>query len=526
MNLVKFLKDLHAKGAIVNLDGEKLKIEAIPGILNLTEIEQLKEHKSDIIELFYKFGIESSCDFEYLSYSQNTLWLIEKIEPAPGRYNISTKLSVNGNIDIFVLKRCIKECIDRHQILRTVYLQDADGYPVQVVRTTTEIEFIHHDLNEISGDTRLKRIDEIFSLENSNPFDLSNDLMLRATYITLDNSSGILVLTMHHIACDGWSSEILSRELAALYSAFGSGNRSPFPELRLQYMDYASWQNNILKGDKFDNLLNFWRVELEGIPDVHNLPTDRPRKVFPSYCGSVFTQTISGDTLSEIRNFAKENKVTLFMLLHAIFSILISRYSGEKDIVIGSPIANRENKDVSNLIGFFVNTLVLRLEVQAASTVRDLLEKSKEKLLNAYDHQDLPFEKLVEELQVLRSSSYTPIFQIMLSVQEKNSLNLDLGDIKLEPILANSEVAKFELLLDVLESENELEINWSYSTDLFDKSTIVRMANHLDGILSQIQSIVDDTISSIDLLTNKEKYLAIYEWNSSEPASVAGKLFT
>jgi hypothetical protein len=312
-------------------------------------------------------------------------------------------------------------------------------------------------------------------------FDLSRDLMLRAQLIKMAVDEHILLVTMHHIASDGWSMSILINEFSALYRAYVQGQADPLPPLAIQYADYAHWQRNWLQGEVLDQQLGYWIKQLAGLPVVHSLPLDHPRPPMQSFAGEVYGSRIDAATSKILHNLCQSQGATLFMGLHAVFSVLLSRYSHETDIVIGSPIANREQAEVANLIGFFVNTLVLRSDLSENPSFTELLNQSKGMLLDAYGHQQVPFEQIVERLQPERSLSHSPLFQVMLVLQNNEEGLLELPGLTVSPLMqGGAGVAKYDLSLNVTESAQGLRLGWEYNTALFEAGTIARMAGHFE----------------------------------------------
>ena len=372
------------------------------------------------------------------------------------------------------------------------------------------------DLSELDEDARQLKLSERITDESSRAFDLSSDLMLRAQSIKLSADEHVLLVTMHHIASDGWSMSILINEFSTLYSAYSQGKKSPLSALEIQYADYAHWQRNWLQGEVMDQQLGYWTSQLANLPLVHSLPLDHPRPSRQSFVGQTHYSQITSDLGQALNDACQSQGATLFMGLHAAFSVLLSRYSNETDIVIGSPIANREQAEVAGLIGFFVNTLVLRSDLSASPSFTSMLSQSKAMLLDAYGHQQVPFEQIVEHLQPERSLSHSPLFQVMLVLQNNEEGTLELPGLTLSPVSQSGvSVAKYDLTLNVKEHENGLQLGWEYNTDLFESDTVERMATHFELLLSSLLETPGESVFKAEMLSEQERHQLLVEWNDT-----------
>src|SRR5438045_617664 len=318
---------------------------------------------------------------------------------------------------------------------------------------------------------------------------------------------------MHHIVSDGWSIGVFVRELAALYEAYMAGRPSPLQELPIQYADFAAWQREWLQGDVLEEQLSYWRRQLANAPPLLELPTDRPRPPVQSYRGAHEALLLSESLSRSLKELSRQEGATLFMTLLAAYACLLHRYTNQEDILVGTPIANRNRSETESLIGFFVNTLVLRARFSERVTFRELLVQVREMALEAYAHQDLPFEKLVEELQPERSLSHSPVFQVMLDLQNEPMHDLELQGLHLTPLPFDSLMAKFDLVLTVGETDGRLSGQLEYNTDLFDAATIRRMAQHLKHLLEAAVSNPDEQVSRLRLLTDDERRQILFDWN-------------
>lgn len=516
MALADFLIDCSIKGIRVYLEGEKLKVKAAGEALEDDGWEYLKSKKNSIIALFNEYSIRSNYGLAYLSKQQERLWIVDQIEPNSFQYNLSTVLNFEGQLNLKALQRALSAVVERHQVLRTTYRLDKQNQPIQVIQDAAELALPLVDVSHLAGERLDREVRRLAEEEASEPFDLSADLMLRALLMKCSAQSHALVVTMHHIAADGWSGGVLKKELSALYSAFSQGLEDPLPALPIQYADYSHWQREWLQGEVLKEQLEYWVGQLKNLPTVHNLPLDRTRPSIPSYRGAVVNQRLSADIRQGLNDLAQSQGATMFMILNAAFACLLSRYSGERDIVIGSPIANREQAELAPLVGFFVNMLVLRSDLSEDPSFLDLLSQSKDRSFGAYANQQLPFEILVDELQPARSLGHNPLFQIMLVLQNNEQEELALRGLKLNRVEKPTTIANFDLTLEVTEKGPEgLDLGWEYATDLFDPATIERMAEHFEVLLRGIIANPEEKVSRLALLTDKEKQRLLLEWNDT-----------
>ncbi|BBN81237.1 hypothetical protein PA25_12220 [Pseudoalteromonas sp. A25] len=439
------------------------------------------------------------------SYAQQRLWLLDKIDGGSSHYNMSGTLSVTGLLNVEGVNWAFQTILMRHESLRTRFSLDVKEQLVQVIQAPRHLDIMLHDLTHIEDLEQHSYIKRIVTEEAKKEFDLAHDLMLRVQLLKLDSEEHIIQVTMHHIASDGWSMGILLNEFSALYSAFVRNQENPLKPLDIQYSDYAQWQRHWLKGDVLEEQLSYWADQLTDLPAVHSLPLDFPRPTTQQFSGASYFSNIPQKERLQLKALCQEQESTLFMGLMAVFSTLLARYSSETDIVIGSPIANREQAEVAGLIGFFVNTLVLRNDLSGNPSFRDLLVRSKATLLSAYEHQQVPFEQVVERLQPSRSFSYSPLFQVMLVLQNNEHGQLNLPNLTLSPVKQVGQVAQYDLTLNVKETEKGLELEWEYDTALFKASTISRMATHFHALLGALVREPDKNIFHANLLSASER---------------------
>ncbi|NLR24435.1 non-ribosomal peptide synthetase, partial [Pseudoalteromonas maricaloris] len=452
-----------------------------------------------------------------LSFAQQRLWLLDKIDGGSVHYNMPAALRLTGSLNSQALQQAFSTIVGRHESLRTCFVVGDDGEPVQVINTPETFEVPLTDLSVLPETVQQTQIDEAVAKEAAAAFELSRDLMLRARLLKVAEQEHILLVTMHHIASDGWSMGILVNEFSSLYTAYAKGQENPLAPLAIQYGDYAYWQRNWLQGAVLDEQLGYWEKQLAGLPVVHALPLDHARPAVQSFAGAFHITHINKSTYKALTGLCQAQGATLFMGLHAAFSVLLSRYSNEQDIVIGTPVANREQVEVAGLIGFFVNTLVLRSDLSGKPSFQALLEQSKNMLLDGYAHQQVPFEQIVERLQPERSLSHSPLFQVMLALQNNDDGQLSLPDLNLSIVEAREgESAKYDLTLNVVESEDGLGLGWGYNTDLFERDTIARMAEHFEVLLSALVQAPEQDVFSHELATAQEREQLLGRWNNTE----------
>ncbi|MCL5958374.1 MAG: amino acid adenylation domain-containing protein, partial [Chloroflexi bacterium] len=448
-----------------------------------------------------------------LSFAQQRLWFIDQMEPGSPFYNIPSGLRIEGPLDREALARSLDEVVRRHEALRTTF-SAVDGRASQVITPDLKLTIPLTDLRALPPAERETHAMRIATEEIQRPFDLGRGPLLRARLLRLDDEEYVAILTVHHIVSDGWSMGVLIRELAVLYEAFVHHRPSPLPELPIQYADFAYWQREWLQGESFESQLSYWKLQLAGAPHLLDLPTDRPRPAVQSYEGAT-QQFILPESLSRsLKALSQKEGATLFMILLAAFQTLLHRYSGQDDICVGSPIAGRNHAGVEDLIGFFINTLVLRTDLSGTPTFKQLLRRVREVALNAYAHQEVPFEAIVSALQPQRDLSVSPLFQVMFVLQNVPSPDLPTEDVTLSSLDMASPTSLFDLTLFMMEAPEGLVGNVEYRTDRFDASTIARLIGHFQTLLGGIVASPDQLISSLPLLTEAERRQLV-EWNDT-----------
>ncbi|HYO58031.1 amino acid adenylation domain-containing protein, partial [Archangium sp.] len=448
------------------------------------------------------------------SFAQQRLWFLEQLQPGGSTYNVPVAMHLLGRLDVAALERSLREVIRRHEVLRTTFASP-EGRVVQIISPEVRLELEVEDLEGLAAPEREAEARRRVREEAHRPFELSRGPMLRARVLRLAREEHVLLLVMHHIVTDAWSVSVLLRELGELYPAFEAGGVPALPALGLQYADYAVWQRQWLRGEVLEAQLSYWKKTLAGVPQALELPTDRPRPQVQTFRGSQVKVQLPLALSQEVRALSQREGTTLFMTLLAAFQVLLARYSGQRDIVVGTPIAGRNRQEVEGLIGFFVNTLALRADVRGSLSFKELLAQVRETCLGAYAHQELPFEQIVDALQLERDLSRTPLFQVQLFVLEDElARTMELGGLSLKPLEVELAAAKFDLVVGLQETGQGLLSAWQYNTDLFDGETVARMAGHFQKLLEGLVARPEQRLSELPLLTAEERHRLLVEWNS------------
>ncbi len=450
-----------------------------------------------------------------VSFAQQRLWFLSQLEPDNPSYNLPQILRLKGELNVDSLEQSINAIIARHESLRTTF-KEVDGEPVQIVSSVHEIKLGFADLKGLPESEREDEARRLAVVEVRRPFDLGRDYPLRAVLARIDDDEHWLLLTMHHIVSDGWSLGIFTRELSNIYDALVTNHEISLSELPIQYPDFAEWQREWLQGEVLEEHLDYWLKSLAGAPAMLKLPTDRPRPAQQSFNGASVSRKLSPLLSQSLVELSQRQGATLFMTTLAAFQTLLYRYTGQEDIVVGTPIAGRNREEIEDLIGFFVNTLALRTNVSGNPTFRELLGRVKEVALGAYAHQDLPFEKLVEELNPERDVSHSPVFQVMFGMQNMPRDTPALNGLSITRVPLPSVTAKFDLTLFVNETATGLSCWLEYNTDLFEETTISRMLGHFEHLLEMIVADPDRPILRLPLLTPAERAQFLTEQNATD----------
>jgi amino acid adenylation domain-containing protein len=438
-----------------------------------------------------------------LSFGQQRLWFLHQLDPASAFYTVATPMWLSGALDIPALERALRAVTERHDVLRTVFRAVA-GTPVQVVRPMAPFELPVGDLGPLPADEREARVVALATEEAQRPFDLGRGPVLRCRLLRLDEAEHILLLTMHHIVTDAWSLGVLSRELGAQYAAALDGRPDPLPPPPIQYADFARWQRGWMTGPVLEEQLAYWRRQLDGAPAL-DVPTDRPRPAVQAFHGAAEAADLEPELVGALEALGRSEGCTLFMTLLAAFQALLSRYTGQEDVTVGSPIANRTRPEVADLVGFFVNTLVLRGDLSGQPTFRELLRRVRETALGAYAHQDLPFEKLVEELHPARDLGRNPLFQVMFDYSEAGMLDLDLPGLSMQIVPLEIASAQFDLCLAVRPGDDGARLVLEYNTDLFEAPRARRLLEHYRAMLEAVLRDADRPVARAAILTEAER---------------------
>jgi amino acid adenylation domain-containing protein len=451
-------------------------------------------------------------DASPLSFAQRRLWFLEQLAPGPS-YNVARAYRVGGPLDRAALERSLSALAARHETLRTTF-EVRDGDPVQVVGPPGLMDVPVIDISGAPEEERRRATEAWLDGESRRPFDLSRGPLLRASLLRFGPTDHLLLLALHHIVTDGWSLSVMARELRTLYGEFTGTRQTPLPELPIQYADYAKWQQEWLEKEVLARQLPYWRERLAGLPAL-SLPGDYPRPVEPTFRGITHRSTLSTGLTIALKQLSRAEGATLYMALLAAFEVLLMRYSGQEDVAVGSPIASRTHSELEGLIGYFANTLVMRADLSGDPTFREVLHRVRETAIGAYAHQDVPFEKLVEELQPDRHATANPIFHVLF-VCNVSGEDLSLPGLDVSPVEVKTRVSRFDLEVQVQESNATLEALWIGAADLFESATVERMASHFERLLENIVRNRESRLSELEILPDAERRRVVEEWNRTE----------
>ena len=448
-----------------------------------------------------------------LSFAQQRLWFLDQLAPENPFYNIAAAVRLAGRLDLSALELSLNEVVKRHEALRTTF-PAIGGRAVQRIAPVLKLKMSVEDLRGLpEAEQQEQSIKLTYNIARQ-PFDLAQGPLLRATVVQLAEEENVMVLAMHHIVSDGWSMGVLIGEMAALYERFSRREPPHLDELPIQYADFAHWQRQYLSGDVLESQLSYWKRQLAGLSELA-LPTDRPRPPVETYRGKRYSFALSRELTDAIKAFSQREGVTLFMTLLTAFKILLYRYTGQEDIAVGTAIANRNRAEIESLIGFFVNTLVMRTDLSGEPGFRELLGRVREVAFGAYAHQDVPFERLVEELQPDRDINSNPLFQVMFVLQNAPMPALKVSGLTLDATKIDNGTSKFDVVFELTDRPEGLECSFEYNTDIFDADTMARMASHFQSLLESIVANPDAQIISLRLLTEAEKQRALIAWNDT-----------
>ncbi|TCP59053.1 amino acid adenylation domain-containing protein [Tumebacillus sp. BK434] len=450
-----------------------------------------------------------------LSYSQERIWVIEQMEPDAAAYNVPFVVSITGVLDYDLLSKSINEVVRRHEALRTSF-QETDGTPTLFIHDELDIPIEIFDIRHVPESERNEAAERLAREEAKRLFDLIHGPLVRVTAIQKADAEHLLMITLHHIISDGWSLGVMINEFSIVYASFQKGLPSPLPELPIQYSDFAYWQKQPEQQAALQQHFEYWKEQLGGERELLQLPTDRPRPSSQTYNGTTTVFSLSKTQSDALQKLSVESGTSLFMTLLAAFQTFLARYTGQSDILVGSPIANRNREELEGLVGVFINTLVHRSRIENGMTFRDLLEKVRRTTLDAFAHQDMPFEKLVEALEQDRNMAYSPLFQTMFILQNNTQRTLSMPGLTLQTEMLDSKTALFDITLSFFETESGLEGYWESNTDLFDQTTVDRMIRHFQTLLSGIVEHPDQLVHQLPLLPPEEQQLLLRDWNGTE----------
>ena len=450
-----------------------------------------------------------------LSFAQQRLWFLEQLQPNSALYNIPEASRLLGTLNQAALEQSLQEIIQRHEALRTNFIT-VDGQARQIIQTRTDWQVSVVDLQHLPANEQEIAVQQQAQQQALQPFDLATQPLIRARLLVLNEAEHILLVCMHHIVSDDWSMGVFVQELTAFYNAYAQGQPTTLPPLPIQYADFALWQRQWLQGDVLQSQLDYWQEHLKEAPALLALPTDRPRGAVQTFAGAHQKFELSPQLTERLTQLSQQQGATLFMTLLAVYDTLLYRYTGQSDILVGTPIANRNRSEIEGLIGFFANTLVMRTDLSANPSFCDLLGRVREVALGAYAHQDLPFEMLVEALQPERNLSHTPLFQVAFILQNAPKSEVEMTGLTISHLSTENITAKFDLTLAMGNTDAGLVGVWEYNTDLFDASTIERMAGHFVTLLEAIVANPQERISQLPLLTAVEQQQLLIDWNDTQ----------
>ena len=532
----ELLSELAQKKIVLYTEGEALKVNAPKGAMTAELAASIKQHKQELVRFLARAGEKEeviavvSRDQDIpVSFAQQRLWFLDQLEEDSATYNVPLINHISGNFNIEAMKAALSAIVRRHEVLRTSFQLKEQG-PVQIIHQNYELAIETSDLQELfsTGEDFFqlsedhpgrKRLMELVVEQAWTPFDLATGPIWRVNLYLLSPTALVLLVNMHHIVADAWSMEVVMNEFQILYKAFSNNEPDPLEPLPIQYADYAVWLRNWLKGERLQQQQEYWRKRLKGHPPLLELPTDHPRPAVQDFSGTMQLVSLPKELSDRLDAFSKQEGVTMFMTLMAAFNVLLARLSGQEDIAVGSPIANRERLEIERLVGYFSNTFVLRTHVPADTGFRNLLAEVSRYTREAYDHQDLPFEHLVDVLATERSLSYSPIFQAMFTLREithqPNTIDSEMVMRRIHP---GATTSKFDITLNLTQSSDGISGFFEYATPLFEAETIERWFNYYTTILEAVLAEPDRGIGSLDIMGETERNRVLFDHNKTETA--------
>lgn len=512
--LIALINHLDSLGVTIRYQDGRLVTRAEPGAITAEVSASIRDQREALIEFLSRRESQDAAavppiaattgDEHPLSYAQRRLWLVDRIGGAGASYNTPAVVMIEGELDCDAMQYVFTRIVERHRILRTRYMQ-RDGEPYCRVEPASAFELKHLRLEAGGSESATAALDRLIAEECACPFDLSAEFSLRVKLVNVGPHRHALIINLHHIATDGWSMEVLIRELSELYRAKLTDRYDPLPPLMVQYGDYAVWQLDWMQQGGLAGQLEYWKQRLADAPQLHCVPTDRPRPALQSYRGAVHADRLGASETRALQALCREQGATMFIALQLAFAIVLSRWSNEADIVFGTPIANRARPELEELIGFFANTLVLRNHIDGQRSFRAMLSDAVPAVARDYDHQNVPFDLIVEVLNPERSASYPPLVQIMFALQNNAGAGVTIPGLSFAPIRLPDSLAKFDLTLSVVEQAGELVTSWEYSTDLFDATTIQRMSLYYLCLLGEIGAQPDRPVAELQALDQAQR---------------------
>ncbi len=523
--LIDLLADLRAKGVTLSLEGESLKVAAPPGVLTPALKSELRDQKPALLtflraseasrpnhSLFPQIDRTSPLP---LSYGQQRLWFLEQLDQESTVYNIGMGLELSGPLNVAALERSFQEVIQRHETLRTCFLR-VNGIPQTKICEQVKWSLNIIDARHLSAHDARPQLVRLASSLVQQHLDLTHAPLFRAHLLELGAEHNILVFVLHHIIFDGWSIGILGREVSELYRAYSSNSKPELPQLLWQYVDYASWQRKWLEAGELDRQLSYWKTQLSGAPPVTSFPADGRRPQSDLFRGSRSRLTVPRELTASLEAMSQRHTVTLFMVLLAAFKVLLSRYTSQEDIVVGSPSAGRTRTELYQMMGFFVNNLVLRTDLSGDPSFSEALARVRAVTRGAYDHQDVPFDQLVHALRPERAPDHSPLFQTMFIFQNFPLEPLQLAGMEAKQIDLDVDTARYDLTIEAFPRDGELHIYFDYNNDLYEEATITRLQKHYLAVLSAVASDAEQKISEIPLLSSSEREDVLFTRNNTE----------
>ena len=520
----QLLDELSARDIRLSLDGEKLKVNAPAGALDSSLKARLADAKSEILATLQRASASRgglrrvSRDAPLpISYAQQRLWFLDRMQPGNSHYNISFPLRMTGLVDVDALVRAIDAVPLRHEALRT-RIRDLDGNPYADLMESIDSVVQHADVSHLPAEERVATAHRLALAHGVAPFDLATGPLMSCLLVRLAPDDHVLALCMHHVASDGWSLSVAAREISANYDAIVRGSVAPLPPLELQYVDFAAWQREQMNSGLLVKQLAYWKRELAGAPVLLELPADRPRPVIQTYRGTRRKFRVEPDQLVSLKTFSRAHDATLYMTMLAAWQVLLHRYSGQDDIVVGSPLANRDDPALEPVIGCFVNNVVMRGRLGGNPTFRELLHQTSQVVLGSFDNREVPFDRVVEAIRPERSTSHSPIFQAMFTLHSFPIEPAQLDGLRIELIELYEDApsaARFDLTMEIDEHEDGLRVIYEYATDLFDATTITRMHGHYLELLREVVANPALRLSQIPLLTATDQRVLLDDVNAT-----------